>query len=163
MAKPAATVDEYLAALPADRCEAIRSVRDVVNRNLPEGYQEGIAYGMIGWCVPHSLFPAGYHCDPTKPLGYAALASQKSHMSLYLMSVYGSATERAWFEKAWAKSGKRLDMGKSCIRFKKVEDLPLDVIGQAIARVPVSKYVESYQRSQAARKPGRKLMSRNDR
>ncbi len=143
-AETPATVDEYLASLPPDRREAIEAVRAHVNRNLPKGYEESLQYGMIGWCVPHRLFPAGYHCDPTKPLGFAALASQKGYMSLYLMSVYGSERHRTWFESAWRKTGKKLDMGKSCIRFTKVDDLALDVIGESIARIPVADYVAHY-------------------
>jgi hypothetical protein len=138
-------VDAYIAALPEDRREAIETVRREINRRLPEGYEEGIQYGMIGWYVPHRLFPAGYHCDPKQPLPFASLASQKGYMSLYLMCIYGSDEHRAWFEAAWAKTGKKLDMGKSCVRFKTLDDLALDVIGQAVARVPVDTYVQRYE------------------
>lgn len=144
MTSNATTVSDYLAGLPEDRRAAISAVRDVVLKNLPQGYEEGMQYGMIGYYVPHSLFPAGYHCDPKQPLNYAALASQKNYMAIYLMCVYGDAKTREWFEEAYRASGKKLDMGKSCIRFRKLEDLPLDVIGQAVARVPVQKYVARY-------------------
>ncbi len=155
------SVEAYLAALPPDRREAIEAVRREINRCLPEGYEEGIQYGMIGWYVPHRLFPAGYHCDPKQPLPFASLASQKGHMSLHLMCVYGSDELRAWFEAAWAKAGKKLDMGKSCVRFRKLDDLALDVIGQAVARVPVDAYVKHYEAAlarprAAARKPAAK-------
>jgi len=143
-AKPT-TVKAYLDALPEDRRKAIRTVRAAVNRALPKGYKEGIQYGMIGWFVPHGLYPDGYHCDPDQPLPFASLASQKNHMALYLMCIYGDAKHRAWFETAWKKTGKKLDMGKSCVRFKKVEDLALDVIEEAIARVPVDEYVAHYE------------------
>ena len=93
-------------------------------------------YGMICYAVPHRLFPAGYHCDPSKPLCYGGLASQKNYMSVYLMCIYGDQDHAKWFREAWKKSGKKLDAGKGCIRFKKVDDLPLDVIGEAIRRVP---------------------------
>jgi hypothetical protein len=99
---------------------------------------------MIGYAVPHRVWPTGYHCDPSKPLMMAALSSQKNNLSVYLMSVYSDKAERAWFQKAWAKSGKKLNMGGSCIRFTKVEDAALDVIGEAIRRTPAKAYVESY-------------------
>jgi hypothetical protein len=102
-------------------------------------------YGMIGYCVPHSLWPAGYHCDPKQPLTFASLGNQKNHMALYLMCVYGHEETRAWFEEAWRASGKKLDMGKACARFKRLEDLPLDVVGQVIARVPVDEFLSRYQ------------------
>src|SRR4029453_8533886 len=102
-------------------------------------------YGMIGWFVPHRVFPAGYHCDPRQPLPFAGLASQKNHLAVYLMCHYGSPEQARWFHEAWAQSGKKkLDMGKSCLRFKKLDDLALDVIGEAIRRVPARKYIESY-------------------
>jgi hypothetical protein len=101
-------------------------------------------WGMIGYAVPHRVWPTGYHCDPSKPLMMAALSSQKNNLSVYLMSVYSDKAERAWFQKAWAKSGKKLNMGGSCIRFTKVEDAALDVIGEAIRRTPAKAYVESY-------------------
>ncbi len=97
---------------------------------------------MIGYFVPHSLFPAGYHCDPKQPLPFAGLASQKNHMSLYLMCVYGVGDHSKQFQQAWAKTGKGLDMGKSCIRFKKVEDLALEVIAETVRRVPASKWID---------------------
>src|SRR5205085_2886790 len=112
---------------------------------LDEDYEEGMQYGMIAYYVPHRIFPAGYHCDPTKPLCYAGLASQKNYMSLYLMSVYGDEKQAEAFKKAWTKTGKKLDMGKCCIRFKKLDDLPLDVIGRTIKSVPVKKYIKHYE------------------
>jgi hypothetical protein len=101
-------------------------------------------YGMIGYAVPHRVWPQGYHCDPAKPLMMAALASQKNGLSVYLMSVYGDAAERAWFQKAWAKTGKKLDMGGACVRFKTVEHAALDVIGEAIRRMPAKAFLERY-------------------
>ncbi len=138
------SVAAYLDALPPDRRALVEAVRDEINRRLPKGYEERMQYGMIGWCVPHAIYPAGYHCDPAEPLPFAGLASQKGYVSVYLMSVYGDAAQRAWLEKAWAKTGKRLDMGKSCIRFKRLEDVPLELIGEAVARVPVDRYVATY-------------------
>jgi hypothetical protein len=154
MTSQAKTVEEYLQALPADRRAAITAVRKVILDNLPPGYEECMSYGMIGYVVPHSLYPNGYHCDPKQPLPYANLASQKNHMAIYMMTVYGDPATEQWFREAWQASGKRLDMGKSCVRFKKVEDLPLDVIGQAIARTPVSKYVARVEAQLAGRKKG---------
>ena len=141
MSTAAKTVDEYLASLPEDRRSAINAVRTVILSHLPEGYAECIQCGMIAYVVPHSLYPAGYHCDPRQPLQYAALASQKNYMALYLMSVYGDPNTEQWFRKAYQASGKKLDMGKSCVRFRKLEDLPLDVIAQVIARVSVQAYI----------------------
>src|SRR5438046_900300 len=132
----AASVERYLAALPQDRRSAIEAVREVILENLDKDYEEGMQYGMIGYYVPHRVFPAGYHCDPKQPLPFAALASQKGYMALYLMAVYGDADHQAWFRDAWAKTGKKLDMGKACVRFKKLADLPLSVIGEVIRRVP---------------------------
>jgi len=137
----ALTVSEYLQSLPEDRRAGLSAVRKVVLDNLPEGYAECMQYGMIGYVVPHSLYPAGYHCNPAQPLTYASLGSQKNHMALYLMSVYGHAETAKWFRKAWQATGKKLDMGKACVRFKKLEDVPLDVIGQVIARTPVKQYI----------------------
>jgi len=144
MAKKPGTVAEYLASLAEDRRGPIEAVRKVILKNLDKDYEEGMQYGMIAYYVPHRVFPAGYHCDPSQPLCYAALGSQKQHMALYLMCVYGSEEHKKWFEGAWKKTGKKLDMGKSCVRFKKLEDVPLEVVGEAIKRVPAKKYVKSY-------------------
>ncbi|HRX87098.1 MAG TPA: DUF1801 domain-containing protein [Phycisphaerae bacterium] len=145
MQSKAATVKEYLAELPEERRKAIEAVRKVIRRNLDKGYAEGMQYGMIGYCVPHKVYPPGYHCDPKQPLPFASLASQKNHMAIYLMCIYGHPEHEAWFRKAWAKTGKKLDMGKACIRFKKLDDLALDVIGEAIARVPAADFIAYYE------------------
>lgn len=156
------TVDEYLAALPPDRVELVTTVRDVVNANLPEGYQEAMQYGMIGWSVPHERYPAGYHTDPSQPVPLAALASQKQYVSLYLMGLYVPAAgddptaaetdDVRWFRDAWAATGRKLNMGKSCVRFKRLDDLAADVIGQAIARLPVDEYLERYEAARPAKR-----------
>ena len=145
MQSKATTVDQYLAALPQERRAVLSAVRDVIRAHLDADYQEGMQYGMIGYYVPHSVFPAGYHTDPRQPLPFAALASQKSHMAVYLMGVYGQPEQERWFHDAWAKTGKKLDMGKSCVRFKKLEDVALDVIGEAIRRVPAHAYIAHYE------------------
>jgi hypothetical protein len=147
----AKSVEEYLQALPPDRRVAISAVREVILANLPEGYEECMLYGMIGYVVPHSLYPAGYHCDPSLPLGFACLGSQKNHMALHLMSVYGNPATEAWFRKTWLATGKKLDMGKACVRFKKLEDVPLAVIGQVFARTPVKTYIAAVEKAIAGR------------
>jgi hypothetical protein len=155
MQSKATTVAGYLAELPLDRRLAIEAVREVILKNLDKkgGLEEGMASGMIAYYVPHSVYPDGYHCDPKQPLPYAGLASQKQHMSLHLMGLYcgrdGGPDHEflRWFIGAWAKSGKKLDMGKACIRFKKLEDLPLDVIGEAFGRVPAKMYIAHYESS----------------
>jgi hypothetical protein len=156
MQSKATTVKDYLASLPEDRRAAISAVRDVIRRNLGPGYEEGMQYGMIGYYVPHKVYPAGYHCDPRQPLPFAGLASQKQHMSMYLMGVYcgcvdGKDSDRArWFREAWVKAGKKLDMGKACVRFKKLEDVPLEVVGEAIRRMPSDEFIREYETSLAA-------------
>jgi len=144
MKSTATTVKDYLASLPADRRAGIEAVRKVILRNLDKDYEESMLWGMIGYAVPHRVWPLGYHCDPKKPLMMAALSSQKNALTVYLMSVYNDKSERAWFQKAWAKTGKKLSMGGCCIRFKTVEDAALDVIGEAIRRTPAKAYVDNY-------------------
>lgn len=160
MQSKATTVAEYLASLPEDRRAALEAVREVILANLDKDYQECMQYGMIGYCVPHRVYPPGYHCDPRQPLPFAGLASQKNHMAIYLMGVYGSPQEEAWFRSAWAKTGRKLDMGKSCIRFKRLEDLPLDVIGEAIRRTPaavlIARYESNLNASAGRRRPASK-------
>jgi len=140
MKSKATTVEEYLAELPAERRDAMASVRKVILKNLPKGYEEVLQYGMLGYVVPLKVFPAGYLNRKSEPLPYVCLASQKNYMSIYLMSAYGD--DEAQFRKEYEATGKRLDMGKSCVRFRGVEDLPLDVIGRAVARYPVKKWIE---------------------
>ena len=162
MQSAASSVPDYLASLSEDRRAVIDAVRKVILANLDRGYSEAMQYGMIGYGVPHSVFPAGYHCDPAQPLPFAALASQKNHVSLYLMGLYLGSTddteseEVLWFRQAWADAGKKkLNMGKSCVRFKTLDDISLDVIGEAIRRMPASLYIERYLASTAAAKGGR--------
>ena len=145
MQKSAKTVSDYLAELPPERRAALVAVQEVIRQNLDSDYEEGLQYGMIGYYVPHRVFPPGYHCDPKQPLPFAGLASQKNYMSLYLMATYGDEGEQQWLRTAWAQTGKKLDMGKSCIRFKKLDELALEVIGEAIRRVPAKTFIERYQ------------------
>ena len=152
MKSDAQTVDEYLAGLPEDRRAAIEAVRAVVRKNLSSGYEEGMQYGMIGYYVPHSVYPPGYHCDRKQPLPFASLASQKNYMAVYLMCIYGNAEHEAWFREAWAATGKKLNMGKSCVRFKRIDDLALNVIGGAIKRVPAKKFIAHYKATLTVRR-----------
>lgn len=142
----AASVEAYLAELPPGRRAAIEAVRETILANLPAGYEESMQFGMIGYCVPLSRYPTTYN---KKPLCYAALAAQKNYLALYLMNVY--ADDEARFRAAWAKSGKKLDMGKSCVRFRSVEDLALDVVGETIAGTPVEAFIGQYEASRAKR------------
>ena len=138
MRSEAATVDEYLAGLPEERREAIGTVRDVILSNLPAGYEEAMRWGMIAYEVPLAVQPDTYN---GQPLMYAALASQKNHMAVYLTGVYADDQARESFLDAYRATGKRLDMGKSCIRFRKLEHLPLEVIGEAVSRYPVPEFL----------------------
>jgi Domain of unknown function (DU1801) len=147
----ATTVEGYLADLPADRRAAIGAVRDAINARLPAGYVETIQYGMIAWIVPESVLPAADVYNG-QPLCLASLGAQKSHMALYLNGVYGAPEERAWFEAAFKRTGKKLDMGKACVRFKTLDALPLDVIAEAMSRVSVDRYVAAYHAIRAAMK-----------
>ncbi|MEL6713014.1 MAG: DUF1801 domain-containing protein, partial [Planctomycetota bacterium] len=143
--KKPTTVAEYLDSLPPDRREAIEAVRAVVNENIDPQVKEAISYGMLGWVVPHAVYPAGYHCSPELPLPFASLASQKNHMALYLFCVYCDPDTVEWLKTAWKATGKRLDMGKSCLRFKKLEDVPLDVVAEVVRRMTVEHFVEAYE------------------
>jgi hypothetical protein len=145
MQSHAATVPDYLASLPDDRRAAVETVLAVVRQHLDPKFEEGMTYGMIGWYVPHSVYPPGYHCDPKQPLPFAALASQKNYLSLYLMGLYSDPDQARWFEAEWAKTGKKLDMGKSCIRFRGADGLALDVIAKALKRMTVKRYVAAYE------------------
>jgi hypothetical protein len=141
----AATVSEYLKGLPEDRRKELSKVRSVIKKHIPKGYQETLQYGMISYVVPLSLYPAGYLNKKDVPLPFVSLAAQKSHLALYLMNVSGDPKLDRWFRDAWAKTKKKLDMGKACVRFKFADDLALEVIGEAIARTPVAAYLERYE------------------
>ena len=152
MQSQATTVSQYLAELPDDRREIVKSVRQEILKNLPSGYEEGMQYGMIGYYVPHSLYPAGYHCNPKQSLPFANLASQKQYVSVYLYCVYSDEKQAEWFRRAWEKTGRKLNMGKSCVRLRKLEDIPLKVIGQAVKRVPVAKFIATYEAATGERR-----------
>lgn len=146
MQSKATTVAQYLAELEPERREPIARLHDTIVRQLPKGFDEQMSYGMIGWVVPHTLYPAGYHCDPKLPLPFLALASQKQAISLYHMGLYADAELLAWFTKAHARaSAKKLDMGKSCIRYKKADDIPFDLIGELAGKMSVQRWIELYE------------------
>ena len=144
----ATTVEEYLDELADDRRETVEAVRDVVNANLPDGYEETVQFGMISYVVPLERYPKTYN---RQALQYAGLASQKNYVSLYLMNVYGDQETERWFLDRYKASGKRLDMGKSCVRFKSVDDLPLDLVGEAVARTSVDEYIAVYETARGLR------------
>lgn len=157
---PAITVKEYLAALPADRRSALGAVRKVINDKLPGGYEEGMQFGMISWFVPLSMYPAGYGENPKVPLPLVCLASQQSGMVLHFLCFYADSTLSPWFTSEYKKSGKELDMGKGCVRFRKLDDLALDVIGRTIARVPAEEHIANYRTTRARGKSNAKKVPR---
>lgn len=138
-------IGTYLEALPEDRRAALSAVRDTINKNLPKGYAEGMQYKMPAWFVPHEVYPAGYHCDPSQPLPFCSIANQKNHMAIYLFCIYTSPGEPERFADEWKAAGKKLDMGKSCVRFKKLDDVPLEVVGRAIKRATLKKFLAAYE------------------
>ncbi|HEX8533537.1 MAG TPA: DUF1801 domain-containing protein [Allosphingosinicella sp.] len=142
----AATPEAYLAELPPERREVVSRVRDLVNANIPDGYRETVAWGMLCWGIPLERYPDTYN---GQPLGYAAVAAQKNHYSLYLNCIYASEERTQRLKEAYAAAGKKLDMGKSCIRFKKVEDLAEDVLAEAIRSVPPDEFIAEYERVRA--------------
>jgi hypothetical protein len=145
MQSRAKTVVAYLKELPPERREAIAAVRKVILENVDADIEEGMQYGHIAYYVPHRVFANGYHVDPAIPLPYLALASQKQHMAAYLMFAYMGGTEgEAWIRQAYAKAGRRIDMGKSCLRFRSLKDIDLDILAEAIRRAPTRAYVERY-------------------
>lgn len=140
------TVQDYIEKLPDERKEAFNRLRETILKHLPSGFEECISYGMIGYVVPHSLYPKGYHCDPKLPLPMINLANQKNFIALYHMGVYANPDLLNWFVDEFPKHSKsKLDMGKSCIRFKKMNDIPYDLIAELIAKVSVEKWIESYE------------------
>lgn len=146
MQSKAPTVDAYLAEIPEDRQKAMAKLRSVIKKNLPKGFKESMGYGMMGWSVPHSIYPAGYHCNPKDPLPFMGLASQKNSINLYHMGIYADPKLLKWFQDAHAKaSPKKLDMGKSCIRYKKPEDIPFELIGELASKITPQEWIEMYE------------------
>ncbi len=148
MQSKATTVDEYISELPKDRQVAISKLRKEIKKNLPKGFKEGMGYGMMGYSVPHSIYPPGYHCDPKLPLPFMGLASQKNFIAVYHMGIYADPKLMKWFTDAYAKEvlGK-LDMGKSCIRFKKPENIPVRLIGELASKMTAEEWINLYEKN----------------
>ncbi len=145
--KPAGnTVDEILSNVPEDRLEAFNKLHHIILKNLPEGFEAAISYGGLGYVVPHTIYPAGYHCKPIEPLPFAGIASQKNSVNFYHMGIYSDPKLLDWFVTAYPKHSKqKLDMGKSCIRFKKMEEIPFELIGELMTKMSVKQWVEMYE------------------
>lgn len=142
----AASPEDYISQVPEERQETLKKLRKVINSNLPKGFEEGIQYGMIGYYVPHSIYPDGYHCKPEEPLPFMSFASQKNSVNLYHSGIYAVPEIQDWFVNEYPKHCKRkLDMGKSCIRFKKLDEIPFDLIGKLSAKLSVDKWIEIYE------------------
>jgi len=138
--------DEYLELIPADRKPAINRLRQTILANLPKGFEETISYGMIGYVVPHSIYPSGYHCDPKLPLPFIAIASQKNFVAFYHMAIYADKDLNDWFIAEYKNHSKlKPDMGKSCTRFKKPDEIPFELIGQLVQKVSVEKWIDIYE------------------
>lgn len=147
MQSEAKTVEEYLLTLPDERAEIISALRNEIKKNLPKGFEETMQYGMISYVVPHTLYPAGYHCKPSDALPFMSIASQKNHIAVYHMAVYQGVLHD-WFVKAWKKvSDKKLDMGKSCIRFKKAEDVPVKLMGELATKMSPRQWIGVYEKT----------------
>ncbi|PZR19180.1 MAG: hypothetical protein DI539_14815, partial [Flavobacterium psychrophilum] len=130
------TVDQYMDAIPEERKAPMTKLRETIAENLPEGYSEGVSYGMMGWSVPHSAYPAGYHCDPKQPLPFLGIASQKNFIAFYHMGIYADKELHDWFAAEFPKHSKyKLDMGKSCIRFKKPDAIPYELIAELVKKM----------------------------
>lgn len=146
MQSKATTPEQYIAELPEDRREAMSKLREITLQNLPKGFEEQISYGMLGYVVPHSIYPNGYHCTPELPLPFFAIASQKNSINIYLMMVYADKNLHDWFSAEYPKYCKsKLDMGKSCIRFKKINDIPYDLIGELLSKVTLEQWISEYE------------------
>lgn len=142
------SIDDYLKNLPQDRLEVINKLRSIIKANLPTGFEEAMSYGMIGYVVPHSLFPAGYHCDPKLPLPFISIASQKNFVALYHMGIYANPDLLNWFTSEYPKHVKsKLDMGKSCVRFKKIDQIPYELIGELAKKMSPQQWIDLYQAS----------------
>ena len=147
MKKNVRTPDEYIALLPAERKNCIQKLRQIILQNIPKGFEETINYGMIGYVIPHSSYPEGYHCDPKLPLPFINIGSQKNYVSLYHMGIYALPELLEWFVTAYPKhSKKKLDMGKSCIRFKNPDDIPFALIGELCTKMTPTDWISLYEK-----------------
>ena len=158
MQSKAKTVDAYIEELPEDRKAAMIKLRKVINKNIPKGFKECMSYGMIGWVVPHELYPPGYHCDPKLPLGMMNVASQKNFYALYHLGMYANKKLLDWYTSEYAKlfPDKKLDMGKGCTRFKKPEQIPFELIGQLASKLTVQQYIDTYEKMYKAARVAKK-------
>lgn len=148
MTSNATTPEQYLKELPAGRKEAVSQLRNTVLKNLPKGFKEVMSYGVLGYVVPHDIYPSGYHCDPKKPLPFAGIASQKNFIAFYHMGIYANPDLLTWFTQEYPKhSNAKLDMGKSCIRFKKPEHIPYKLIGELVKKVSVKDWIAAYEKA----------------
>jgi uncharacterized protein YdhG (YjbR/CyaY superfamily) len=146
MQSKASTPDEYFDTLPEERQPAMKELRNVILKNLPKGFKECMSYGMVGYVVPHTLYPAGYHCDPKLPLPFMSVASQKNFIALYHMGIYSNPELLKWFMDEYDKQVKtKLDMGKGCVRFKKVTDIPYALIGELVKKMTPKEWIDSYE------------------
>ncbi|PHS68393.1 MAG: hypothetical protein COB12_00625 [Flavobacterium sp.] len=142
----ATTVEEYILQLPEERIEAFKKLRKIILDNLPEGFEEGINYGMPSYFVPHSIYPDGYHCDPKLPLPFISIASQKNFIAFYNMGIYSDPKLLEWFTSEYPKYVKnKLDMGKSCIRFKKIDQIPFQLLGELVSKMSVAEWITNYE------------------
>ena len=140
--------EAYIECLPEDRQAVISAMRDAVLKDIPAGFEEVVAYGHMGWVVPHEFYPPGYHCDPKQPLPFLGIGSQKNHIALYHMGIYSDPKLLAWFQNQWSKhSDRKLDMGKSCIRFKKPEHVTVDLIGELASKMTPAEWIARYEAS----------------
>ena len=146
MTSAATTVDQYINEAPEDRREALQKLRNIILENLPKGFQECISYGMVGYVVPHSIYPKGYHCTPELPLPFMSFASQKNSINFYHMCIYANPELNDWFVAEYPKYSKqKLDMGKSCIRFKKPDNIPFELIGELVKKITVQDWIATYE------------------
>lgn len=142
----ATSVEDYISQTPEERHDVLNKLRKTINDNLPEGFEEGIQYGMVGYYIPHSKYPDGYHCDPKIPLPFMSFASQKNSINFYHSGIYANQELHDWFVKEYPKHCKRkLDMGKSCVRFKKIEEIPYDLIGELVTKMSADEYINIYE------------------
>ncbi len=146
MASTATTPEEYLETLPEDRKQAVISLRNIIRKNLPKGFQETMAYGMISYVVPKSLYPAGYHSDPKQPLPFISLGNTKGHIALHHLGLYAGGNVLDWFTSEWKKaSSRKLDMGKGCVRFSKPTEIPLELVGQLVSKLTPDQWIKIYE------------------
>jgi uncharacterized protein YdhG (YjbR/CyaY superfamily) len=144
----ASTPEEYISQIPEERKEPFRKLRKVIRENIPKGFEEVIGYGMLGFVVPHSIYPNGYHCDSKMPLPFVNIASQKNFIAFYHMGIYANPDLLSWFTAEYPKYVKtKLDMGKSCIRFKKMDQIPFDLIGKLMTKMTVNQWIDTYEKA----------------